>query len=287
MDEASEEVRQLAALAAARPGDPVARAHLAAALEGPQALRLAGEALTLARRCLELGIVEPAAEAAEVLAARFGAEAETSLELGLLVADCALQRRDVERTRQLLEAVVAEHPDALGARLRIAALALGVGEAESARRWIEPVARANAQTCGLYVQALLALGRADEAALEARAGIGGGFADASPANDVEDGLADAPSAGPEPAEPATASSLLHQLLGIAELTRGRVEAAIAALSEGLRLAPEDPVAYYNLALAFEASGSRSAALGVADAGLELAPQDARLLALKARLAAPP
>lgn len=258
----SEETERLAAQAAARPGDPVARARLAVALApGEDAARAALEAMTLIRGCLDLGIAEPAAEAAELLQRGFGASEASGvsgLEIALLVADATLQRSgDVARTRALLEAVVAAHPDAVGARLRAAALALGLGEAEAARRWIEPVASADAQTRALYVQTLLALGALDEAVAEALTGL----------------------------EAAPEASLLHQLLGIAELQRGRTEAAIDALSEGLRLSPDDPVTYYNLALAFEASGSRAAALGVTDAGLELAPSDTRLRALRSRLAA--
>lgn len=260
MAEHDEEAQRLAAQAAARPGDPVVRAKLAVALvRGEEAEAAALEAMSLIRRCLDLGIAEPAFEAADLLQSHFGSgevAGVSRLEIALLVADATLQKSgDVPRTRALLEAVVAAHPDAVGARLRAAALALGLGEAEAARRWIEPVASAEPQTRALYVQTLLALGAVDEAVAEATAGI----------------------------EAAPEVSLLHQLLGIAELQRGHVEAAIDALSEGLRLSPEDPVTYYNLALAFEAAGSRAAALGVTDAGLELAPDDARLVALRSRL----
>lgn len=272
MNEA-EAVESLSAQAAARPGDPVVRARLAVARAALAEASGAGadgateavidEALQLARTCLELGIGEPAYEAASILYERFAgarfASAELATEIALLMADAALQReggQEIERARRLLEAAVAARPDALGARTRAAALALGLGELDAARRWIEPVARRTSDTWTLYVQLLLAEGAADEAANEARLAT----------------------------ERAPEVSVLHQLLGIAELTRGELDLAIEALSEGLRLAPEDPVAYYNLALAFEASGSRAAALGVTDAGLELAPADPRLRALKARLA---
>lgn len=263
----SEDMQRLAAQAAARPGDPVVRARLALALDA-QGSAEAGEAVQqamgLARTCLELGIVEPAAEAAELLYNQFrGRQGGLGTDVALLMADATLQRsggKDVDAARKLLEAVVAEHPDAVGARLRVAALALGLGEPEAARRWIEPVASATTQTRTLYVQTLVALGASDEAVAEARAGIDAGI------------------------ESTRDASLMHQLMGIAELSRGDADAAIEALSEGLRLAPDDAVAYYNLALAFEASGSRLAALGVCDAGLELAPGDGRLSALRARLA---
>jgi len=257
MDE--DELRRLAAQVEVRPGDPVARARLALALlPSPEGEALVRDALMRTRTCLELGLHEPAGEALALL--RQGVHGpEVALELALLEADVTLQKADVGRARALLEAVLAEHPDAVGARLRAAALALGLGEAEAARRLIEPVANAGVEPRALYVQALLALKLVDEAAQEAETGI----------------------------EQAPEVSLMYQLLGIAELTRGRVESATLALSEGLRLAPEDPVAYYNLALAFEASGSHPAALGVTDAGLELAPTDARLLALRARLGGGP
>jgi len=263
----TEDAQRLATQAAARPGDPVVRARLALALDAlasPEAGEALAQAMGLARTCLELGIVEPANEAAELLYRQFrGQPGTTGREVALLMADATLQRNGgagVDAARKLLEAVVAEHPDAVGARLRVAALALGLGEAEAARRWIEPVASASTQTRTLYVQTLVALGAADEAIAEAHAGLEAGIASTRDA------------------------SLLYQLMGIAELSRGDADAAIEALSEGLRLAPDDAVAYYNLALAFEASGSRPAALGVCDAGLELAPADARLTALKARLA---
>jgi len=266
---ASEEAARLQALALARPGDPVVRARLAAALDpggrgsaGSEANEAFAQAMSLARTCLELGIVEPANEAAEILYLHFRANPRSGTDVALLMADATLQRdggRDVAAARKLLETVIAEHPDAVGARLRASALALGLGEAEAARRWIEPVVSATTQTRTLYVQTLLTLGATDEAAAVARAGIEAGI------------------------ESTRDASVMHQLLGIAELTRGDSDAAIDAMADGVRLAPDDAVAYYNLALAFEASGSRPAALGVCDAGLDLAPADARLLALKVRL----
>jgi len=262
----AEDVQRLNAQALVRPGDPVVRARLALALDAAASTE-AGDALQqamgLTRTCLELGIVEPASEAAEILFKQFRGRAGIGTEVALLMADATLQRdggKDVDAARKLLEAVVAEHPDAVGARLRVAALALGLGEAEAARRWIEPVASSTTQTRTLFVQTLLALDAVDEAVSEARAGV-----EAS-------------------GESTREASVLYQLMGIGELSRGDADAAIAAMSEGVRLAPDDAVAYYNLALAFEASGSRLAALGVCDAGLDLAPADARLGALKVRLA---
>lgn len=266
---------KLRAAAAARPGDPVVRARLAAVLATTgdgEADETARKAVQLARTCLEVGIAQPAHEAAALLYEVFR-EDPLATEVAILLADATVARAghdDVVEARRLLSAIVASHPDALGARLRAAALALGLGDASEARGWVEPVARASAQTRTLYVQALLALGAIDEAAAEARAGI----------------EAIAATRTPTSADDA-AQSVLQQLVGVAELTRGDVEAAIEAFAEGVRLGPEDPAAYYNLALAFEASGSAKAALGVCDAGLELAPNDARLVALKARLATSP
>ena len=252
---------QLLARAAARPGDPVLRAQVAIATEPDRAHEALNQAIAVARTCLELGVVDLAHEAATLLSQHFAYHPD----VGVLMADVVLQRsagQAIDEARRLLESIVAEHPDAVDARLRIAALSLGLGEIDAARRWIEPVYGTTAETRGLYVQALLAGGAIDEAADVAAAGIQGASA-------------------------AAPSGLLYQLLGIAELSRGRVDAAIAALSEALRLGPEGPVAYYNLALAFEASGSRLAGLGVCDAGLDLAPEDERLLALRERLALRP
>ena len=262
-----DDLEKLRAAASSRPGDPVARARLAEALAGagdPEAEESARKAAQLARTCLEVGIAAPAHEAATLL---YGAFRDDPLatEVAILLADATVARAgedDVAEARRMLEAIVERHPDALEARLRAAALALGLGDAGAARGWVEPVAAQTTQTRTLYVQALLALGALDEAAAEARAGV-----------------AALAASGDDRAE-----SVLHQLLGVAELTRGDVTAAIDAFAEGVRLGPEDPIAYYNLALAFEASGSAAAALGVCDAGLELAPTDARLLALKGRLA---
>lgn len=261
----NEDFDKLMTRAASRPGDPVLRAQVAIAAEPERADEALTQAIAVARTCLELGIVDIAHEAAALLSQHFAYHPD----VGVLMADVVLQKsagQAIDEARRLLESIVAEHPDAVDARLRIAALSLGLGEIDAARRWIEPVYGTTAETRGLYVQALLAGGAIDEAADVAAAGIQG-------RGQSSEGLRD------------DASGLLYQLLGIAELSRGRVDAAIAALSEALRLGPEDPVAYYNLALAFEASGSRLAGLGVTDAGLELAPQDARLLALRERLAA--
>ena len=254
----NEDYEKLLARAAARPGDPVLRAQVAIAAEPERVDEALNQAIVVTRTCLELGIVDLAHEAAAMLSLHFAYQPD----VGVLMADVLLQQsagQAIDEVRRLLESIVAEHPDAVDARIRVAALSLGLGEIDAARRWIEPVYGTTSETRGLYVQTLLAAGAIDEAADVAAAGL----------------------------QREDASGLLHQLLGIAELSRGRVDAAIGALSEALRLAPEDPVAYYNLALAFEASGSRLAGLGVCDAGLDLAPQDPRLLALRERLALRP
>lgn len=210
----------------------------------------------LVRNCLGFGLIGPAEEAAELLHTAFGDEATA-----ILLAEVTLRRNqvgDIDRARRLLEATVEHRPDAREARVRAAALALGTGDHDAARRWIEPVAADNAGTRALYAQILLAEGDVEAAAHEALLGLEG---------------------APEAVD-------LHLLLGVAELAQSHNEAAIESFSEALRLAPERPEAYYNLGLAFVATGSRAAALGVVEAGLELAPDDERLQALHARLRRP-
>lgn len=296
------EVARLEAQARVRPGDPVARARLAVALRHDQAEGPTRVTEGLIRTCLRLGALDPAIEAATLLHRRF-----RTPELAIGLADAWLTRHhddDVERARALLSELVSVEPDPrasapsgtagadLEARLRLAALALGRGEVEAALAWTTPIvaagetkqgparmSQASAAAMNLHANVLLAAGRADEAA---------GFAE-----EALDQLGDAGHGAPEQGARLQAESQrFYQVLGIAELARGRTEAAVAALSEALRLAPEDPTSYYNLALAFEAAGSPAAALGVVEAGLELFEQydggvspDPRLVALRARLLA--
>lgn len=272
-----EEIQRMKREATARPGDPVVWARFAVALHGLEMARhegvllepLAGpggEAMPtsaaalrhtddLVRNCLAFGLVGPATDAAELLHTAIGSESTA-----ILLAEVTLRRNqvgDIARARTLLEATVASRPDAREARLRAAALALGTGDLEAARRWIEPVASDGAMTRALYAQVLLASGEVEAAAHEALLGL----------------------------EKQPESVDLHLLRGVAELAQAHNEEAIESFSEALRLAPERAEAYYNLGLAFVATGSRAAALGVVEAGLELSPEDERLVSLMHRLKA--
>jgi tetratricopeptide (TPR) repeat protein len=272
-----EDILRLKREAAARPGDPVVWARFTVALHGlenahdegvlvgplspdePDELMTSLDAIRhtdeLVRNCLAFGLVGPATDAAELLHTAIGSEGTA-----ILLAEVTLRRNqagDIARARALLEATVASRPDAREARLRAAALALGTGDLEAARRWIEPVAADSAGTRALYAQVLLASGEVEAAAHEALLGLEG--------------------------EPESVD--LHLLRGVAELAQAHNEDAIESFSEALRLAPERSEAYYNLGLAFVATGSRAAALGVVEAGLELAPDDERLIALMTRLKA--
>ena len=290
------ELARLEAQARVRPGDPVARARLAVALPHDEAEGPTRIAEGLIRTCLRLGALDPAIEAATLLHQRFGTP-----ELAIGLADAWLTRHrddDVERAMAVLSELVSVEPDPrasapsgttgadLEARVRLAALALGRGEVETALAWTSPIAatappgatrmgHASAAAMSLHANVLLAAGRADEAAAYAAEAL--------------EQLGDASATAQEGARLLAESQRFYQVLGIAELARGRTEAAVAALSEALRLGPDDPTSYYNLALAFEAAGSPAAALGVVEAGLELfeagvAP-DPRLVALRNRLIA--
>lgn len=271
-----EDIHRLKRDAAARPGDPVIWARLAIALHALECAKTEGvlleqspesdepymtstEALAhaeeLVRNCLSFGLLAPATDAADLLHTALGSESTA-----ILLSEVTLRRNqvgDIARARALLEATVARRPDAREARIRAAALALGTGDLDAARLWIEPVASDDAVTRALYAQVLLASGDVEAAAHEALLGLEG--------------------------EPESVD--LHLLRGVAELSQAHNEEAIESFSEALRLAPERPEAYYNLGLAFVATGSRAAALGVVEAGLELAPGDERLLSLMARLKA--
>lgn len=271
-----EDIQRLKRDANTRPGDPVIWARLAIALHALAHANAEGVLLDpapptddlpmspeqalhhteeLIRNCLSFGLLAPATDAAELLHTALGSE-----RTAILLAEATLRRNqvgDIARARALLEATVSRRPDAREARLRAAALALGTGDLDAARRWIEPIAAHDAVTRALYAQVLLASGDVEAAAHEALLGLEG--------------------------EPESVD--LHLLRGVAELSQAHNEEAIESFSEALRLAPERPEAYYNLGLAFVATGSRAAALGVVEAGLELAPNDERLLSLMARLKA--
>lgn len=253
MSDRPELLRRLEAQVSARPGDPVGHAELAAALVGrPEATAARAKARELIVGCLHLGLHEPALAAAEALHRAFG-----SVDDAVLFAEVSAARRhagDLDRARRLVEAVVESEPDALPARLRAAAFALGAGEPLVARRWIEPVAHQTAETSALYVQTLLVSGDAGALA-EARIGV----------------------------ERHPGSAELWEMFGAAALERGLADLAIDAFSEVLRLAAERPQAYYNLALAFARARSLPAALGVVDAGLEARPGNARLVELREAL----
>lgn len=249
-------IHRLAARVAARPGDPQSHAELAAALWEADAQAEAEAARAKAREliagCLHLGLIDPATAAAEVLHQAFRRPDDA-----VLLADvtAARQGAGLERARRLVEAVVSSAPDALPARMRAAAFALGAGEAATARRWIEPVAHATADTSALYVQTLLAQGDSATALAEVEAAI----------------------------QRHPGAAVLWELCGAAALEKNRPDTAIEAFSEVLRLEPERPQAYYNLALAFVRAGSRMAALGVVDAGLEAKPNDSPLVVLRQAL----
>jgi len=249
-------VQRLRAQVAARPGDPLSRAELAAALHEAGAAEADGawqKARELVKGCLQLGLIDPASAAAELLHRAFARPDDA-----LLLAEVSAARQgsgDLERARRLVEAVVAAEPDALPARIRAAAFALGAGEAGAARRWIEPVAHESVETSALYVQTLLAQGDTSGALSEIMVAI----------------------------ERYPEAAVLWELLGAAALERNRPDTAIDAFAEVLRLAPERPQAHYNLALAFVRAGSRMAALGVIDAGLEVKPHDSPLMVLRQAL----
>ncbi|MCC6621198.1 MAG: tetratricopeptide repeat protein [Deltaproteobacteria bacterium] len=255
--EAPHDIRRLQAQVAARPGDPLGHAELAAALFASGQAQAAGDARARARDlitgCMHLGLHDVALQAATRLHEAFARVEDT-----VLLAEISAARKtpeDLARARRLVEAVVEADPGAVPARLRAAAFALGAGEPSEARRWIEPVAHLDAKTRALYIQTLMVEGWVAAAFEEARVAV--------------------------LAHPGAAE--LWELLGANCLELGRPDAAIDAYSEVLRIAPERAHIYYNLALAFARTGSVAAALGVVDAGLEARPGDERLATLRAAL----
>ncbi|MFO0751161.1 MAG: hypothetical protein U1F43_36635 [Myxococcota bacterium] len=161
---------RLEAQVAARPGDPVGHAELAAALRGqPEAEAARTKARELVVGCLHLGLHEPAVVAAEVLHRAFG-----GVDDAVLWAEAAAARRgagDLER----------QEPGRGRGRepARRAAGAAPRGRVRARRRragggaaLIEPVAHQTAETSALYVQTLFVAGDNAQAALvEARSGV--------------------------------------------------------------------------------------------------------------------
>ncbi len=271
-----EDIARLEAQVQSRPGDPLVAARLAVAYGKTGAFDRRDDLVRKTRSrieaCVKLGLKDSALDAARHLYDETG-----DLESFATLVEVLIALSDLDEAGRLL--------DALGARqvapelaMKLAFLALAANRPETGRRIIEPVAQTQPETHTIYVQTLLSCGDTDTALAEARAGLERWFSrDKRVTNNA-----------------AVGKSLdtdrycvdLHILLGVAELSAGRIGAAVDALSEAMRLAPERPEIYYNLGLALIDAGSLPAALGVIDAGLELAPRDPRLLAARGRLDAP-
>lgn len=253
MEEASHErLERLRDHAGQLPGDPVAGAELAAALAGTSEADAAlADAMARVGNALSLGAHEAARAAARVLA-----EAFEHPDVAVLVAETRLLGGDRDGARDELASVVARWPEHAGARARLAAIAASAGDGAAALAWIEPVARHDADTAALYAQSLLAAGRLEEA---------------------RDFGADAARRYP-------GSAVVHASLGLVLLGMGAPGDAVAPLSEALRLEPERPEAYANLAFALAKAGSRAAAFGVLDAAALRFPGDAGIAALRREIA---
>ena len=239
--------------AANRPGDPVARAELCAALYGTaDGERCLVQTRELIHTALRLGSNALALQASEILWTASG-----DPRWAVLAAEAALLDGAVDDGRGRLEAVAGQFPDDPEPRTRLAALALAAGDPGTALRWIEPVATAHGEARAGYAHALLAAGRSAEAVDFAR----------------------------ESCDALPAEAELHLVLGLALLAAEHPRRAVSAFSEALRLDPRRPEVHYDLAVAFALDGSVPAAIGVVDAALIARPEDARLLALREQLLA--
>ena len=244
-------LRRLRERATARPADPLARAELCAALANTdEADRCLDETRALIDNSLRLGAHDIARRAADYLFESLGDPA-----WAVLAAEASLLAGDTEAGRSRLESLAAQFPESPEAPTRLAALALGEGDAPAAVRWIEPVATASSETRVLYVQALMAA--------------------QAPAEALEFAL-DSAEAYPDSADQ-------HLLVGLAQLANERPRRAVSAFSEALRLDPTRPEIPYNLAIAFALDGAVAAAIGVIDAALAARPRDGMLHALRAEL----
>jgi tetratricopeptide (TPR) repeat protein len=274
---AEDALDRLEALAASRPGDPLPTARLAAASAQVGDFDKASEALRKTRTrleaCLRLGMPELARQVADLLRAEM-----TGLEPLLLRLEIALHLEARPDVDELVDALQKMTWPSLDARIQAATLTLASGRHREARALIEPRAHDQASAHILFVHTLIGCGEVDAAAREAREALAL-WCDA----EIErEGLMRGAKARPS-RETDRVRVDLQVLVGVAELQARRVDAAIAALSEALRLAPERPETYYNLGLALIEAGSPATAAGIIEAGLELAPQDARLAALQARV----
>ncbi|PKN58859.1 MAG: hypothetical protein CVU56_03680 [Deltaproteobacteria bacterium HGW-Deltaproteobacteria-14] len=239
--------------AANRPGDPVARAELCAALYGTaEGERCLAQTTELIHTALRLGSNAVALQASEILWRTSG-----DPRWAVLAAEAALLDGATDDGRGRLEAVVGQFPDDPAPRTRLSALALAAGDAATALRWIEPVATAHGEARAGYAHALLAAGRAAEAVDFAR----------------------------ESCEALPGEAEIFLALGLALLATEQPGRAVGAFSEALRLDPRRPEAHYDLAVAFALDGSVPAAIGVVDAALIARPEDARLVALREQLLA--
>ncbi|MCA9516572.1 MAG: tetratricopeptide repeat protein, partial [Myxococcales bacterium] len=145
--------------ARARPADPRPRASLAVRLPpGPDADASRDQATALARQGLRLGAVDAAHEAATMLFEHFGGVA-----LGVLLAEANLHAGDVAAARRLLSGLVAQHTEAVPARVLLAALELTAGETDAALATCEPIADSGPDGTRIYTQTLLAAGREADA----------------------------------------------------------------------------------------------------------------------------
>jgi tetratricopeptide (TPR) repeat protein len=271
-----DEIARLETQVQSRPGDPAVAARLAVAYARTGAFDRRDELVRKTRSrieaCLRLGLKDAALEAAKYLYDESG-DPES---LATLV-EVVISLPDLEEAARLLDSL-GEKQLPLEISVKLALLALAANRPEIGRRLVEPVAATRPEAHAVYVQTLLSCGDAESASSEARAALELWWGhDRRPRGGAAVGKS---------LETDPSSVDLHLLLGVAELSAGRIGSAIDALSEAMRLAPERPESYYNLGLALIESGSHAAALGIIDAGLDLAPHDPRLLAARNRLDAP-